>query len=200
MIKFVKIRALRLSDTTLASSIHIDTIPGISSALGESYLKNYYKTLIKNHKGVSIGAEMNNRLVGFATATEDIQEILNQMHKLITLTVCIKILRKAFTYKISPLTIFGRINFEKYQSKSYTKPYLSIVTICVDNAYQKKGIGSYLMVELLKQAKKNGLRYIYVDTRESNDKAIKFYKKFKFSEETRIYENVVFRKKLQSSD
>ncbi len=199
MNKSAKIRKLRLSDAAFSASIHINTMPGVSSALGESYLKNFYKVLINNHKDIAIGAEINRHLIGLVTATEDVSETSRQMHKLMTLATYMTILKKTFTLKISLPTILSRINFEKHQSKSYLKPYFSIVTFCVDNSYQHQGIGALLMGEILYLAKKKGLRYVYVDTRESNDRAIRFYKKFQFIEETRISGNIIFRRKLQFS-
>ena len=190
----VVIRPFRIGDITFAASIHFKTITGLSTLLGQSYLRELYKTLVVNPRHVSLAVQADHHLIGFVTATEDIAETSSKLHNLLTLSSYGTLFKKIITFQISLTMFLKRLKFENHQAKSYEKPYLSIVTFCVDRAYQRKGIGSQLIHRIEKEAKKRGAFYIYVDTRQSNSAARSFYRKLGFLEETHVSGNVIFRK------
>ena len=196
MRKFVTIGPPLLSDTKIAADLHLKTIPGISSMLGQLYLNKFYKTLIGKTGHMSLAAYADNHLVGIITTTQDISTTLNHLHKLFNLNIYLILFSKVITMQVSPLTIFGRIRFEKYQDKSYKKPYASIVTFCVNSNYQRRGIGSSLIRGVIKKAKEMGINRIYVDTRTTNILANKFYLKIGFRKQGHILGNVIFSKNV----
>ena len=59
-------------------------------------------------------------------------------------------------------------------------PEAQLITLCVAPHFQKKGFGSYLMNEFVKQCERFLLKEIFLEVRVSNEKAIALYEKFKF--------------------
>lgn len=55
-----------------------------------------------------------------------------------------------------------------------------ITNVAVASSEQKKGIGSKLVSAVLEEAKALGVDTIFLEVRESNEKAMKLYKKFNF--------------------
>ena len=56
----------------------------------------------------------------------------------------------------------------------------SIAQIAVDPLYQKQGLGSLLMEEIVKECYAKKVRTITLEVRKNNEKAVKLYKKFGF--------------------
>lgn len=55
-----------------------------------------------------------------------------------------------------------------------------ITNIAVKESYRKKGIGKLLFKEFIKGLKEKDIDVIYLEVRESNERAIKFYEKLNF--------------------
>ncbi|NJE05305.1 ribosomal-protein-alanine N-acetyltransferase [Thermococcus sp. M36] len=70
----------------------------------------------------------------------------------------------------------------------YLRPDLEghIMSIAVDPAYRGKGIGSALLTEVIERLIKKGARYIGLEVRVSNERAIKLYESFGFRKIKRI--------------
>ena len=56
----------------------------------------------------------------------------------------------------------------------------NIIGIAVDKNYQRKGIGSKLLKEVIEEANKNKVATVSLEVDEKNEKAINFYKKMGF--------------------
>lgn len=71
---------------------------------------------------------------------------------------------------------------------AYLRPDLEghIMSIAVDPAYRGNGIGSTLLSEAIERLIKKGARYIGLEVRVSNEKAIKLYERFGFRRIKRI--------------
>ncbi|WP_297508134.1 ribosomal protein S18-alanine N-acetyltransferase [Thermococcus sp.] len=71
---------------------------------------------------------------------------------------------------------------------AYLRPDLEghIMSIAVDPAYRGNGIGSALLTEAIERLIKRGARYIGLEVRVSNEKAIRLYERFGFKKVKRI--------------
>lgn len=196
MQKFIKIRKLKTSDASAASRIHALTIPGLSSEIGGEYLKKLYTLLAKKYSNLTFLAEKDHRLVGLTTLSEDISKTSQEMHRLLSMEIYLAVLKKIILLKLSPVVITNRINFERFQTKFYMKPYLAILTLCVSPNYQRHGVGSILIGEVFRLAEEKNVPNVYVDTRESNYQAVKFYEKLGFKQELKFKGNIIFRKQI----
>ena len=70
----------------------------------------------------------------------------------------------------------------------YLRPDLEghIMSIAVDPAYRGNGIGSALLTEVIERLIKKGARYIGLEVRVSNEKAIRLYERFGFKRIKRV--------------
>ena len=71
---------------------------------------------------------------------------------------------------------------------AYLRPDLEghIMSIAVDKRYRGNGIGSALLTEAIERLVERGARYIGLEVRVSNEKAIKLYERFGFKKVKRI--------------
>ncbi|WP_297534776.1 ribosomal protein S18-alanine N-acetyltransferase [Thermococcus sp.] len=71
---------------------------------------------------------------------------------------------------------------------AYLRPDLEghIMSIAVDKRYRGNGIGSALLTEAIERLIERGARYIGLEVRVSNEKAIKLYERFGFKKVKRI--------------
>lgn len=71
---------------------------------------------------------------------------------------------------------------------AYLRPDLEghIMSIAVDKRYRGNGIGSALLTEAIERLIERGARYIGLEVRVSNEKAIKLYERFGFRRVKRI--------------
>ena len=71
---------------------------------------------------------------------------------------------------------------------AYLRPDLEghIMSIAVDERYRGNGIGSALLTEAIERLIKRGARYIGLEVRVSNEKAIRLYERFGFKKVKRI--------------
>lgn len=70
--------------------------------------------------------------------------------------------------------VAGYIHVELYE-ETYFAPMYNIMALAVDGSVQQKGIGTKLMVEVEKIARKNGIKEIRLNSGEKRFAAHKFY-------------------------
>jgi ribosomal-protein-alanine N-acetyltransferase len=79
-----------------------------------------------------------------------------------------------------------------YMVTLWAEERIHILNIAVDKDYRKRGIATKLITGLEKSASKQGIRYVSLDVRVSNDVAIAFYTKHNFQtigQRTQYYPN-----------
>jgi len=64
--------------------------------------------------------------------------------------------------------------------KDITFDSAEILNIAIRNSFQNKGIGQMIFDEILCALKEKSIKEIWLEVRESNDKAVNFYQKNKF--------------------
>ena len=74
-------------------------------------------------------------------------------------------------------TLNGVIGFVDYW---ITFDSATVCQICVNPIHRKKGLGSLLLTEVIKDCRAHKVRNITLEVREHNDNAIKLYEKFNF--------------------
>ncbi len=82
-------------------------------------------------------------------------------------------------------------------------PETELLRIGIKKEFQKKGLGSFLMDEFLKEQKKEGIKKIFLEVNNFNNLVYKFYRKFGFQDlyfRKRYYKNgdaMIMQKSLQ---
>ncbi len=82
-------------------------------------------------------------------------------------------------YAISRVAMFER-NIVGYICTNYVLHEAHILNLAVHPDFRRQGIATVMMDEALKELKKKGCVFIYLEVRASNTSAIKFYELFKF--------------------
>ncbi len=62
----------------------------------------------------------------------------------------------------------------------------NLLSLAIAPKWRKKGVGECLIKRIMKMTKSHGAKRIYLEVRETNYKAIKFYKKFGFQIKSKI--------------
>ena len=94
---------------------------------------------------------------------------------------------KELTYEINdnPVSNLWVIESSMYGVAGFVDYWITfdsatICQICVNPVFRKKGLGSQLMTELIKDCRANKVRNITLEVREHNESAIRLYEKFGF--------------------
>jgi [ribosomal protein S18]-alanine N-acetyltransferase len=85
-------------------------------------------------------------------------------------------LNKGFFVSIEGEEIAGYIVFEVISDEGH------ITDIAVSKKHRNKGIASELVKEIIRLAKENAVKQVFLEVRSSNEEAKKLYSKFGFSE------------------
>jgi len=74
----------------------------------------------------------------------------------------------------------GRIAGFQYSVEGSRRDTAHLVRITVDSELQGKGVGSALVVELLKEYRRRGIRRITLNTQADNESSLRLYRRFDF--------------------
>ncbi len=173
-------KPLTLKDFQKASLIHFSTLSDISSLCGLAIVNKLYKKLISDDDHFCRGIWNKKDLVAFITVSYDMNKSETAMHDLFSFSDILGIFIKIITGKLSPWRIMQRLVFENSVKRNIFNKYSSIVTLCVADKFQRKGIGKRLVKTVIMRLKEKNINYLYVDTREENQKALNFYKSLGF--------------------
>lgn len=151
--------------------------------LGSSFLKQYYKSVIRSDKALNLGViDENSELVGFAITAK----ISKGFNKSIIKQNFLGFLGIAFKLLIlRPKAIYRLfINLEKKSSdfKDDQGDYCELLSIATHPDKQGLGIGKKLLIETEKQLKSEGYNNLALTTDyHDNSDVIRFYEKSGYS-------------------
>ncbi|MAJ51579.1 MAG: GNAT family N-acetyltransferase [Flammeovirgaceae bacterium] len=76
----------------------------------------------------------------------------------------------------------GYLKLNEYDtaSEGYEGPSIEVQRLYVQSDVQNLGMGHFLMEEAIKRARSKGFKFIWLGVWEHNEKALRFYEKFKF--------------------
>ena len=139
------VKPLTLKDFQKASLIHFSTLSDISSLCGLGIVKKLYKKLISDDNHFCLGAWQRTDLIALITVSYDMNNSDKLMHGLFSFSDFLRITMKILTGKLSLWRIFQRLVFENSVKRYLPNKYSSIVTLCVEDKFQRKGIGKKLV-------------------------------------------------------
>lgn len=157
--------------------IHIKAFDGFFlTSLGTSFLRTYYKAVLKSSDSILIGAYTDQKLIGFGTGTvfsKGYNKRLIKKNFLAFLGAGSKLLI------CNPRAIFQlKKNFTKTGMKKDDGRYSELYSIAVDPDCTARGIGTMIIQCFEKEAKERGAARISLTTDfYENEKALAFYKK-----------------------
>jgi ribosomal protein S18 acetylase RimI-like enzyme len=175
------------------SNLHRRCIPEtIPSLLGQNFLMSLYESLLNDSSAISaIALGTDNKIIGAITATTNLKVTLVSQKKIpLRMNNILEIFRLLFLRKVNVSEIIHRMMFENFLTHLTPTPYATILTLFIDPAYRKGGIGQ-LLITHVKQKIIHPKDFLYVDTRSDNVGALSFYKKCGFTVVTQFKGNTV---------
>jgi len=176
-------------------------IDSSGSALGMEYLVPLYTMITNTPEKASAWCVCTGSggLIGLLTCTHDVgwySKNRRLFHRDFLFAVIGKFLRGSF-----PLfEALWHARTQKKLMKKYKAPYCSIQALCVDSAYQNRGLGRKLLEAVFHTCQKNVVNTVYVDTLRSNIQAQRFYKSVGFERLQTIGDSVLFVKTIVPRD
>lgn len=191
----MKIEILSQNDCRDAALLHKNALPDtVSSRIGVAYLVRLYET-VANSPGIHLGYVMKEkgRVIGVITVSHDLKKSQHLMkHSLFPLDIILAIIQQ-------PIVFMKHLVTQRMLLLNIRSPYVTILTICVDPAYRRKGIGKMLVKTVFRVLAKERIAGIFVDTGVSNITAQTFYKALGFRPVRKILDATVYEKKIYHS-
>ena len=105
----------------------------------------------------------------------DINEIIKLEESLLHTTLGENILIDRLDDENFYIYVYEDFGILGYISSYFDGETLEILNFCVDEQYQRKGIGSMLLDEVINKAKLNGGRHVILEVNQTNEKGVSFY-------------------------
>src|SRR3989304_8077536 len=171
----VRIRKFKKDDINQVAKIHFNYLKlGRLSSLGESFLKDFYKTLLSQDNIITYVALQDNMITGFATLGINFKNLPIVMVKNLWFKTISVVLR-------NPSLLFKLIQLPFYPSfKDTSKDYAEILSLVVVPKARGQGIGRKLVESCDNFAKKMGCKNFVLSTRARMQDANDFYEKIGF--------------------
>lgn len=159
-------------------NIHLQAFPEFFlTSLGKRFLKTYYKSVIADQTGISLGLiNDKNEFVGFSVGTN----ISKGFHKrLVKKNILPFLVQGLIILFINPKSILRLIkNFDKGNNKDDDGNYAELLSIAVSPEAKGAGIGKEMIAQFEAEAKAKGCIKVALTTDYfNNDDVIAFYKK-----------------------
>ncbi|MDP3970715.1 MAG: GNAT family N-acetyltransferase [bacterium] len=169
----------------------------LNARIGSWFLEKLYEeTMLAKENGRCFVSFEDEKVVGFVSICLDYEALSSRIMSSLTLVQKIKVsIFMGSHFWLIP-DFFKKQLFSRYIKANMPQPYPMVLTIGVDSNQQGNGIGKQLMHEVKTSFRKHNLTEFYLDTEETNEQAIGFYKKIGFDEIARKYGNVVLQYKL----
>lgn len=169
-------RLLNAQDCEQIGQLHFKAFKSFFlTSLGNSFLVNFYKSILSDSNGFGVGFFKEGQLLGFAVGTLEVRGF----YKRIALKNMLRLLLRAIPALVTnPQKLIKLIISLKSSGKDISGPYL--LSICVDQEIENKGIGSRL-IKTFEENLDAFKTYKLTTDLDDNDKANKFYLKNGFT-------------------
>ena len=145
----IEIRRLTPAEAYPIAALHYRAFKGFFlTSLGEPFLRGFYKALLRHKNGIGFGAFLGNDLVGFAIGTQQNTGFYSAILKTNGLGLLVKALPKLIA---QPQGVFRLIkSFGSKVAPAYQNVPM-LLSICVDQTKESKGIGKNVLVAFEKE-------------------------------------------------
>lgn len=176
------IRNVSYEDLDAIVSVHNSAFQGFFlTELGFSFLKLYYRSVLKSKQGILLGAYVDGVLVGFCAACRKSAGFNSSLIRENLLRFILAGLKMLF---VKPLAVLRLIkNLTKTGDTRDTGEYAELMSIGVVKTVQNSGAGKLLLAYLENILKQDGIRRLSLTTDlEENENTLAFYSKRGFKE------------------
>lgn len=183
------LRKIAERDIPEVALIHFQYLKlGILSNLGESFLVDFYKSLLKQNSTFTIVVDNGSKIVGFATGATKLNSVPRTMISGLWFATLIAVIK-------NPKIAVKLLQTPFYPSFKSGENIGEIFSIAVIPAYRRQGIGAKLIESCRKEFKKRGYNHFQVSVREKMQAANHFYEKLKLKKKASskfLNEEIIF--------
>lgn len=182
----VNIRLATIEDSRQVAGIHHKEITrGFLSELGEEFLEEFYRSIIRSEAGFCVVVKADGNIVGFVSGCTNLDRFYKDFFKKHTLKALRILFPKIFNLK----RIKKIIETLFYPKKERTLPKAELLTIAVKSEFHGKGIAEEMFNIFVDEMKRRGVVEFKVLVGECLERAIGFYEKlgFKLHSKTSIH-------------
>lgn len=173
----IQVGLLKPEDLPEVVRIHIHAFEGFFlTTLGSSFLKTYYKAVLKNHDSILAGAYIDQKLVGFGVGTS----LAKGYNKRLVRNNFFSFLWEGMKlFFCKPKAIIQiKNNFRKTGQREDDMMYAELYSIAVEPDISIRGIGSAIIHFFECEAKDKGIDQVSLTTDlYENEDVLAFYKK-----------------------
>ena len=170
------IRQAKLDDLDAIVNIHDIAFPNFFlTSLGDSFLKLYYKSVLKNSDGILLVSQGDNDIIGFCAGTLLSSGFNTRLIKKNLLSYMGQGIRLLFTHPIRIWHLYKNLSKEN-PDVGDNGDYAELLSIGVDPNKQGGGVGKKMLIALEREVQRKGGSQLSLTTDfEDNEKAIGFY-------------------------
>ena len=163
------IRKIIRKDIPQVAYIHFQFLKsGIISHLGESFLQNFYKSLLKQNSTFTIVAVSGSKIIGFATGATNLKTIPIIMIFGLWSYTFISVIK-------NPIIAIKLLQMPFYPSFKSQENIGEIFSLAVIPAYRRQRVGAKLVDSCKREFKKMGYSHFQVSVRKEMHTANRFY-------------------------
>ena len=170
------IRKSTINDVDAIVDIHIDAFKGFFlTSLGPAFLKFYYSCFVNSDETVTMVAEEDGTIYGFAAATMKCKGFNSRLIKNNLLSFGVLSLKMLFTTPGAMLRLVKNLT-KKGEGVEDNEDYAELYSIGVNKAAQGKGVGKKLLAASELEMKVSGVKRVSLTTDyDHNEQALGFY-------------------------
>lgn len=145
----IEIKRLTIAETRPIAALHYKAFKGFFlTSLGEPFLRGFYQGVLAHHNSLGFGAFVGNELVGFAIGTRQNAGFYKDILKTNGVGLFVKALPKLI---VQPQSVFRLIKSLNSKAAPIYKNEPILLSICVDQAQESKGIGGQVLAAFEKE-------------------------------------------------
>jgi ribosomal protein S18 acetylase RimI-like enzyme len=173
MNKEIEIQKLQPADVEAIADLHYHTFKGFFlTSLGKSFLKQFYLGIINHKDGIGLGAFSNGELIGFAVGANT----NSGFYKSLIRQKGFKLAIAAFANLIlNPLKIKRLASSFLSNNISIYKEIAVLLSICVSNQLESKGVGKKLLSAFESDLKENRHTELILTTDALNNEYVNLF-------------------------
>lgn len=167
------IRKITNEDIPEVASIHFKHLKvGVLSHLGEKFLREFYKSLLKQNSTFTLVAFHDSKIIGFATGAINLQTVPKALITDLWLPTLFAIIK-------NPVIAVKLLQTPFYPSFKTNVNIGEIFSLAVIPGFRRQGIGSKLINSCKKEFKKRDCDHFQISVRKKMLQANSFYLKMK---------------------
>lgn len=195
----VTVRALRTDECEAVGDLHRRILPTLNARLHPALLTYLYEAILRDARAAAFCAWRPDtpEPAAFISVTTDFAQTRGFIGENVPLSVKAAAGIRLVCSPANMADWLSHRRLEAYIARHFVDGYPSILTVGVAPSLRGTGLGRTLLSSADEFFRARGVRRYFVDTREDNRDARRFYEKNGFKREAEVAGNVIFSRALE---